>query len=55
MCRRNYQRKRRKRNEQECTEEGRQYKESRKPLVKEIKIAKEKCWQKLSLEVERDP
>ncbi|KAL5239004.1 hypothetical protein ACI65C_006414 [Semiaphis heraclei] len=54
-CKRSYQRKRRKRNEQECTEEARLYKESRKSLVKEIKIAKAKCWQQLCLEVERDP
>lgn len=52
---RSYQRKRKKRNEQECTDEARRYKESRKSLVKEIKIAKEKCWQQLCLEVERDP
>lgn len=38
-----YQRKRRKRNEQDCENEARQYKASRKSLALAIKKAKEKC------------
>jgi len=49
------QRKRKKHNEQGCAEETREYKESRKALVLEIKSVKDRCWQELCREVERDP
>lgn len=54
-CKRSYQRKRKKRNEWECTTEAEKYKLSRKNLVQAIKIAKEKCWMDLCREVDNDP
>lgn len=53
--RRTYQRKRKKKNEMECSNEAEQYRQSRKNLVMEIKKGKEKCWRELCLEVENDP
>lgn len=53
-CKRNYQRKRKKHEEINCEEETRAYKTSRKDLVQAIKKAKEKCWEELCQEVERD-